>query len=153
MRVLGTKLGITVLLLDALKGIIAVYLAWVLGHHQVWMCEFAGLAAIVGHNWPVFFGFRGGKGIATTIGVCLSLVWIPTLLAGFIAIALIALTRYVSLGAMALVILIPVFVAVIHPTVGYIVLTVAIAVLSIYQHRSNISRLLRGQENRIFNRS
>lgn len=150
LRVLGVKWALVVLAADVVKGMIAVYLAFWLDREQTWAPYVAGIAAIVGHNWPVFFGFRGGKGIATTIGVYLVLLFLPVLFAGIIAILLILVTRYVSLGALVLVILVPVFSALlrVHPDV--IVFAALIAVLSIYRHRQNIVRLLRGQEHRIF---
>lgn len=151
LRVIGVKWGILVLILDALKGVIGVWLAHLFVPHSVTALCLAGLAAICGHNWPVFFGFRGGKGIATTIGVLLVVVPVPTLCASLIGLIVIALTRYVSFGALLLTILTPVFVAIIKgPKIELILYGCVVAVLSIFQHRKNISRLLHGQENRIF---
>lgn len=151
LRVLGLRWGLVVLVLDACKGVIAALIAIALVH-QPWAWLAAGLAVVIGHNWPVFFGFRGGKGIATTIGVYLVLLPVPALLAGVIAILLIAVTRYVSLGAISLVILAPVFCAALDRPVSTLVFTILIAVLSVYRHRQNIARLFRGQEHRIFSR-
>ncbi|WDL97131.1 glycerol-3-phosphate 1-O-acyltransferase PlsY [Alicyclobacillus sp. ALC3] len=152
LRVLGVRWGLVVLALDACKGVLATLLAMAMVHHQPLVWFVAGLAVVVGHNWPVFFGFRGGKGIATTIGVYLVLLPIPALVAGVIAILLIAVTRYVSLGALSFVILTPVFCIAFGRPVTLILFAVLIAALSVYRHRQNIVRLVRGQEHRVFSR-
>lgn len=155
LRVLGVKWAIVVLLFDIIKGILSVLIAqWLMpGNHVA--AFLAGLAAVIGHNWPIFFGFRGGKGIATTIGVLFLLMFTPAILAGLIAIALLVTTRYVSLAALTFTILTPVFAIALPPhphtphwmSVGFGVL---IAILSIYRHRSNLGRLVKGREHRIF---
>ncbi|WP_067925819.1 glycerol-3-phosphate 1-O-acyltransferase PlsY [Alicyclobacillus shizuokensis] len=152
LRVLGLKWGVTVLVLDVLKGVVAVLIAQAWGHGNPWFLYLSGLAVIVGHNWPVFFGLRGGKGVATTIGVYLLLLPWPTVCAGIVALTLIVLTRFVSLGALTFVVLAPVFVVLIHPQIGVFLFTCAAAVLSIYRHRANIGRLWRREENQIFGR-
>lgn len=152
LRVLGVRWGLVVLALDALKGVIATIIAIALVHHEPLAWFAAGLAVVAGHNWPVFFGFRGGKGIATTIGVYLVLLPVPALLAGAIAILLIIVTRYVSLGALSLVVLTPVFCGLLGRPVAVILFTALIAALSVYRHRQNIVRLVRGQEHRVFSR-
>lgn len=150
LRVLGLRLAILVLALDIFKGILAISIAWGLGHGNPWFAYLSGLAVIVGHNWPVFFQFRGGKGIATTIGVLAMVMFVPAALAGVIAITLVIVTRFVSLGALIFTILTPIFVAILEPArTGAIVFAAVIAVMSIYRHRKNIQRLLKGQENRI----
>lgn len=151
-RVLGVRWGLVVLVLDAIKGVVAVVLAVLLAHGHPWSWYAAGLVVVAGHNWPVFFGFRGGKGIATTIGVYFVLLPLPALLAVVVAVLLIALTRYVSLGTLTLVILVPVFCAAMGRSAGVIVFTAFIAVLSLYRHRQNVMRLLRGREHRVFSR-
>ncbi|EJY54998.1 hypothetical protein URH17368_2152 [Alicyclobacillus hesperidum URH17-3-68] len=153
MRAIGTKWGVVVLLADALKGMIALWIALALTRGSVVAAAVSAIAVVVGHNWPIFFGFRGGKGIATTIGVLLWLAPIPTVIAGVICLIAIALTRYVSLGSLILTVLVPIIVAVwfMHTTV--LVASIVLALLSIYRHRSNIARLVRGQERRIFDKS
>lgn len=152
LRVLGVKWALLVLLIDVMKGIVALAIAHVLLPHNAAALYLSGLAAICGHNWPIFFGFRGGKGVATTIGVLLVITPIPTVCAGVIAIFLVAVTRYVSLGALAFTSLTPVFAVILSARTGVIVLGCAVALLSIYRHRQNIARLVRGQEHRVFNR-
>lgn len=154
-RLLGIKWGIVVLLIDALKGVAAVLIAIALCHGHIMSTYLSALGVIAGHNWPVFFGFRGGKGIATTIGVCLSLhlVVLPALLSGLVAIVLLVLTRYVSLASLCFTVLIPIFAGFLGRTTLTIVFTAIVALFSLYRHRQNITRLVRGQEHRLFSRS
>ncbi|GLV12629.1 glycerol-3-phosphate acyltransferase 2 [Alicyclobacillus hesperidum] len=153
MRAIGTKWGVVVLLADALKGMIALWIALALTRGSVIAAAVSAIAVVVGHNWPIFFGFRGGKGIATTIGVLLWLAPIPTVIAGVICLIAIALTRYVSLGSLILTVLVPIIVAVWFMHTAVLVASIVLALLSIYRHRSNIARLVRGQERRIFDKS
>jgi acyl phosphate:glycerol-3-phosphate acyltransferase len=152
LRVLGVRYAVIVLLADIAKGVVAVLLAKALGAGNPWVTYLSALTVIIGHNWPIYFGFRGGKGIATTIGVLLILMPISVLTASLVAVILIALTRYVSLGAIVLTVLTPVAGILFHSGTGKVVLAVAIAVLSIWRHRKNIQRLLHGQERRVFSK-
>ncbi|EXX92341.1 glycerol-3-phosphate 1-O-acyltransferase PlsY, partial [Paenibacillus darwinianus] len=111
LRVLGKGPAAGVFLLDVAKGVAAVWIGQWLGNGNVWMTVLCGMAAVTGHNWPIWFRFKGGKGIATTIGVMATLAFLPALFAGIAAIAVIALTRYVSLGSLVFAALMPVFVA------------------------------------------
>ena len=149
MRVLGKGPAIIVLLLDALKGIVAILIALAFGLPD-WAIAVTGLLAIVGHIWPIYYGFRGGKGVATTIGVICMLLLMPGLIAGAMAILLIILTRYVSLGSLTFSIFTPI-VALLFGSYpfSYIVISAIIGILAIWKHRANISRLLRGKENKI----
>lgn len=153
LRIMGKGPAISVLVLDILKGIIAVWIGVWLGDGNAWVPALAGLAAILGHNWPIYFGFRGGKGAATTIGVIATLVLIPALTAGAIAILSIVLTRYVSLGSLLFVILTPLttwlFMNHYDYPIEYIYLTLAVAILSLWKHRTNIKRLATGTENKL----
>ena len=149
LRVLGTGPAILVLILDILKGIAAIVFSRWLGGEE-WIPFLAGLAAIIGHNWPVFSGFRGGKGVATTIGVFATLMFYPALLAGTIAILLIIFTRYVSLGSLVFIGLTPVFSLLIdNVPLSYFYLSMIIVILSFWRHRSNLSKLLQGTENKL----
>jgi glycerol-3-phosphate acyltransferase PlsY len=149
LRVLGWGPAIAVLLLDASKGIIAVLISYLFGVES-WVAFLAGLFAIVGHNWPIYYGFRGGKGVATTIGVFAILVFIPALIAGLVAIATIAITRYVSLGSLLFMLLIPLLTIVLGDYgLTYILLAIVISLLSLWRHRTNIQRLIKGTENKI----
>lgn len=154
MRVLGTGPAILVLVLDALKGIAAIIIASFITTEPLWII-LTGVAAIVGHNWPLFFGFKGGKGVATTIGVLAVLSFWPALAAGVFAIITIVIFRYVSLGSLVFVTLVPLFLALFYYytdleyTVGHLLGALLIMGLSYLRHRTNIVRLLRGEENKI----
>lgn len=153
LRVLGKGPAIAVLLLDVAKGIAAVLISSLLGGAE-WIPFLAGLFAIIGHNWPIFFGFRGGKGIATTIGVLLVLVPYPALLAGIGAIILIFLTRYVSLGSLAFTFLTPIFILLFEQyPISFFYNALIFTLLSIWQHRVNIKKLIQGNENKIGEKS
>ncbi|SIS95993.1 glycerol-3-phosphate 1-O-acyltransferase PlsY [Alicyclobacillus vulcanalis] len=153
MRTLGLKWGVLVLIFDGLKGAIALWIADALTPHAAWVLALTAVAVVVGHNWPLFFGFRGGKGIATTIGVLLWLAPLAAVIAGLVCLAVIALTRYVSLGSIVFVCLVPVFVAVFHFEGWTFAASIVLALLALYRHRSNIDRLLHGTERRIFDRT
>lgn len=149
LRVLGIGPAILVLALDIAKGIVAVLIAKYLGVSP-WAVAFTGLLAILGHNWPIYYGFRGGKGVATTIGVFAILNFLPTLIAGVITIIIIAITRYVSLGSLVLMILTPILTIFIgHYPMSYTYVDFVIMILAIIRHRANIQRLLTGKENKI----
>lgn len=149
LRVLGKGPAISVFLLDIAKGIVAVLLGRWLGDGNDWVSAACGLAAIAGHNWPIFFRFKGGKGIATTIGALAVWAFIPTLIAGVIAIITIALTRYVSLGSMIFAICLPVFFYLFGLEAAYIWGALIVAVLAIVRHRRNIVKLINGTENKL----
>lgn len=149
LRVLGIWPAIIVLLLDVTKGIIAVVISRLFGLDP-WAVALSGLLAIIGHNWPVFYGFRGGKGVATTIGMFAILNFIPALYAGIVAILLIVFTRYVSLGSLIFIISTPILTYYIgHYPHSYTYIGLIVTLLSIFRHRTNISRLIHGKENKI----
>jgi glycerol-3-phosphate acyltransferase PlsY len=149
LRVLGKGPAILVLVLDVLKGIAAVWLGTWVGGWGTWVAALCGIAAIIGHNWPLYFRFRGGKGIATTIGVMATLCLWPALLAGIIAILSIFITRYVSLGSLIFVALTPVFLWVTGFTQPVLWTSLIIAVFAFWRHRMNIVKIVEGRENKI----
>lgn len=156
-RTLGPGLGVLTLLLDIAKGALPVWLLPQLG----WTADFpggaewcrlaAGLAAVAGHVWTFLAGFRGGKGVATTVGVLLALA--PAALGVFVAVFVltVAVTRYISLGstfgAVAFAVTLG-FVSPAGPRGPTFLLGVALAGLVILRHRDNFRRLLRGEERR-----
>ncbi|MEW9699008.1 glycerol-3-phosphate 1-O-acyltransferase PlsY [Paenibacillus sp. SI8] len=151
LRVLGKGPAILVLLLDGFKGVGAVYLGkWVApGADEIWIPVLCGLAAIVGHNWPIYFGFRGGKGIATTIGVMATLCFIPTVIAGVTAIVIIAITRFVSLGSLILTALLPFLIWGMDRPLPVLWISILLCVFAFVRHRTNIVKLLQGKENKL----
>lgn len=149
LRVLGKGPAILVLALDVIKGIAAVWIGRWLGGDAEWTAALCGIAAIVGHNWPLYFHFRGGKGIATTIGVMATLVFFPALYAGIIAIASIFFTRYVSLGSLIFVFLTPIFLSVSGEFGPYFWTSLIICVFAFWRHRTNIVKIIHGKENKL----
>jgi acyl phosphate:glycerol-3-phosphate acyltransferase len=149
LRVLGKGPGIAVLVLDALKGVAAVWIGHAFSGGDPLVAVLAGVSVIVGHNWPVFFGFRGGKGIATTIGVMATLSFVPALIAGIVAIITIAITRYVSLGSLLFTALLPILIWFMDRPAEIFVLSLLFFLFAWVRHRSNIVKLLKGQENKL----
>ncbi|UNK20502.1 glycerol-3-phosphate 1-O-acyltransferase PlsY [Paenibacillus sp. N3/727] len=149
LRVLGKGPAILVLALDVLKGIAAVWIGKWLGGDSGWLPGLCGIAAIAGHNWPLYFRFRGGKGIATAIGVLASLCFLPALYAGIIAILSIVFTRYVSLGSLIFVVLTPVFLIIMSFPWPIFWTSLVICIFAIWRHRSNITKLVQGRENKL----
>src|ERR1044072_3081994 len=155
----GKAAGIFTLVLDALKGAVAVEWAVVLAgpsSHAAWIVTAAAIAVIVGHIFPVWLGFRGGKGVAMGVGGFLVLAPVALLFAGIVFVSFVFSTRYVSLGSIMAAVLIPLFVWLQNVFVKPIadlrpLLTAAItgALLILFAHRSNIGRLARGTESRI----
>ncbi len=153
----GRGAGILTLLLDALKGTAAVLLArWLTGEDGTsWAVAFAGVLAVAGHCFPVWLGFRAGKGVATGLGVFIAIV--PTAVLASIAlfIGVVAVTRYVSLGSMLAALFVPLWTLARHIIAGplpdfapTIAALIAVSALIIGKHHENIGRLLAGTENR-----
>lgn len=149
LRVLGKGPAAAVFLLDVAKGIAAVLIGQWLGDGEIWVPILCGAAAITGHNWPIWFRFKGGKGIATTIGVMATIAFWPALLAGIVAIAAIAITRYVSLGSLIFAALLPVFILVLSMPYELFWVSLLICVYAFIRHRTNIVKLVRGQEHKL----
>jgi glycerol-3-phosphate acyltransferase PlsY len=156
-RSAGKGAGLLTLALDALKGVAAVLVArWLSGEEAGWVVAAAGLAALVGHMFPVWLGFRGGKGVATGLGVFLVLSPLAVATAAVVFLVAVWRTRYVSLGSILAALTIPLGVwfwgghmgatpATLTPLLA---LALAGASLIVLMHRANVGRLLRGTENR-----
>ncbi|MCR8642309.1 glycerol-3-phosphate 1-O-acyltransferase PlsY [Paenibacillus sp. N1-5-1-14] len=149
LRVLGKGPAILVLVLDVLKAVIAVWIGKWVSPDVLWVAVLCGLASIIGHNWPIFFGFRGGKGIATTIGVMMTLCFVPGLIAGVFAILSIVLTRFVSLGSLVFTALLPLVIWLMGKPPEIFWGSIIIGVFAFVRHRSNIVKLVKGKENKI----
>ena len=155
LRTLGARYGALVLIADVFKAVIAVLLArYIIGSPMSEMA--AGLAAVAGHDWSLFLKFKGGRGVATSLGGILPMaMWAPlSAVAGVVIfIALIALTRYVSLasimGSLSAVVAMAVFMGIDRVPWEYLVYIVVVVALIIFQHRDNISRLLSGTESKL----
>ncbi|MCT4598743.1 MAG: glycerol-3-phosphate 1-O-acyltransferase PlsY [Vallitalea sp.] len=148
-RVIGWKAGTVTFIMDICKAVIGVYIATLL-FDDILMGYFAGVGVVIGHNWPVILGFRGGKGIASTIGLLLMVdIRIGLIVAGIMALV-IFISKYVSLGSILMSISIPILMAIFHlDEILYVVLGVVLMVSALYNHRANIKRLLNGTENKL----
>jgi glycerol-3-phosphate acyltransferase PlsY len=169
MRVLGWKHGLLVIILDALKGVLAVVVVARLHYGSMPFSNItpfddftlvqiiAGIAAVIGHIWTVFAGFRGGKGIATALGMLLMIITVDMLVAIGVFILVVSISRYVSLGSILAAAAVPVTLVVreniFHVNIpGYDTLlpfVIAVSTLVIFTHRKNLIRIFNGSENKV----
>ena len=158
-RVLGSKAGTFVMLVDMLKGVLAVRLSYLLGFyhnpdHLTQLVNFQiglGLAAVVGHIFPIWANFRGGKGIATLFGLVLAIQPVVALCCVGIFLLTLLLTKYVSLSSIIASVAFPVLILYIfnEPELFYRIFAIAIALMVVLTHQKNITRLLTGNENKV----
>ena len=148
MRVLGTKTGLIVFLCDVIKGAVATWLGMQLTSGSPLGGAVSGCMAVIGHNWPCLLRFRGGKGIACSFGLILVLYPGTGLILSLVFVALVLMTRYVSLGSIIAAILFPVLLAIFREPPEMILVGVFLALLALLRHKGNIKRLLNGQENK-----
>ena len=149
LRVMGKKFALLTLAGDMLKGIIAVLIGSALVGGQTGQI-LGAFGAILGHNFPVFFGFKGGKGIATSFGCLLIVFPLQTLAAFGVFLALFLITHYVSVGSIGAAVTLPIFVIATTPRDPVIWISVAaIGALAIWRHKANIVRLMNHTENKI----
>ena len=165
LRTAGKKPAILTLICDILKGVIAIFIAYLIGkifnfdiQSSALLVQIAGICVVIGHTFPIFFGFKGGKGVATALGVLLVTNWQIGLICLVFALVLMALTRIVALGSIAAAILFPVLCFFItnnylvgdsSTRMSYLVFGIIMAVIVIFNHRSNIQRMASGKENRL----
>ncbi|QEK11975.1 glycerol-3-phosphate 1-O-acyltransferase PlsY [Crassaminicella thermophila] len=145
-RTLGAKAAVLTLIGDALKGVFAVWIGSKFGGES--LALICGIIVIIGHNWPALFGFKGGKGIATTIGVALTINPLVALICILIAVLILIKTKYVSLASMIGISLLPLLLLFDNGSMHFL-FGLVLAGMAIYRHRSNIERLLRGTESKI----
>ena len=146
-RTMGRKVGILTLVGDCLKGLLPVLAAKWLGLPDLWIAGI-GLAALLGHVFTIFLGFKGGKGVATALGVFLGTSPLSVLLALSVFALVLYRWRFVSLASIAAAAIIPVLVWLTAGGPEFILMSIAIAGVVIYKHRENISRLRSGTESR-----
>lgn len=167
LRTLGKLPAVAVLLWDILKGVIAVLLGkWIItiGNGEVkpdilatyrdYAMVLSSIFAVLGHNFPLYFGFRGGKGVATSLGVIIAMEW-PIAVACFVfAVVMILTTRMVSVGSILVAILYPILTFFLgdefHNPWIYLALALVMAASVLIRHRSNIKRILNGTENKLW---
>jgi len=148
-RALGKKYGVLVFFLDMLKGFIPTSLAISLYGLDSWVVAFVGLASVLGHMFSVFDRFRGGKGVATSFGVILALSTKLALISLAIWSGILYWKRIVSLASISTAVLSPLLFLILGYPTHLFLMSVLIAILIVYKHRSNIERLIRGEEPRI----
>ena len=163
LRAVGKKAAVITLICDILKGVVSILIAVLAGKivknlDNALLVQLAGIFVIIGHTFPVFFKFKGGKGIATALGVLLMINWQIGLICLIFALVLMALTKMVSVGSIAAAILFPILVAFIDQNYivqtsnsnwSYLVFSIIVALLVIFNHRANVQRILNGTENRL----
>ena len=148
LRTTGRAWGVTTLVLDILKGTAAVWLASRLTDGNIAWMSAAAVAAMLGHIYPVFLGFRGGKAVATFVGVFLYLTPLPLLAVLVVFAGTVAWTRFISLGSVTAAVTFPLAVWLIeHPPLPVMLAAMAGAVFIVYRHRENIQRLRSGNEH------
>ena len=148
-RTVGKAAGILTLLGDGAKGLVAVYLAQTWGHVPM-LPAVAALAAVLGHMFPLYHGFRGGKGVATALGVLLPTLPLPLLGGCIVWLVVVAVWRYVSAGSMLAALVVPLLAVLWSYPVPLVLAAAMIALLVLYKHRENLSRLLQGSESKFF---
>ena len=164
LRSVGKKAAALTLICDILKGVVSIGVAMILGKvipnmNRELLVQIAGLAVVIGHTFPVFFQFKGGKGVATSLGVLLMSNWQIGLICLVFALVIMILTKMVSLGSCGAAVLFPVLTLFInqHYTVltngktgsVYFIYSILLAIIVLYNHRSNIQRILNGTENKL----
>ncbi len=162
LRTVGKKAAILTLICDILKGVVAVGIAAIAS--LIWkeangplLIQLAAGAVVLGHTFPIFFGFKGGKGVATALGVLLICNWQIGLICLVFALVIMAVTRIVSLGSIMAAILYPVLTLFIHEhyiiagegNYSYLIFSILLAILVVYNHRTNLKRILEGKENKL----
>ena len=164
LRSVGKGAAIVTLILDILKGVVTIWLSIFYGFmlYKIWninidyaiLVQVSGILVIVGHTYTIYFGFKGGKGVATALGILLVTNWHIGIISLVFALVLIIVSRMVSVGAICAAILFPVLTlfsyesSFIEPG-NYMVFSIIIAIIVCFNHRENIKRIMNGTENKI----
>lgn len=149
LRVFGVKLAAATFVIDALKGVLAVIIGkMILGDIGGFI---GGVSVVVGHNWPLLLKFKGGKGIASTIGVVISINYQIALICIVVGLFLVIKTKYVSLGSITAISLLPILALIIIKPfdLNFFIFSLVLAAMAIFRHRSNIIRLINGKESKL----
>jgi glycerol-3-phosphate acyltransferase PlsY len=147
LRVLGAKAAALTFVGDALKGIVAVLIGRYIGGSNGALL--AGIFVVIGHNWPITLGFKGGKGVATTIGSMLAINPLLVSVVFTIGIIVLVVTKYVSLASITGMVVFPIAMILFKQGPEAVAFSLIIALLAIFKHRMNIVRLLKGTESKI----
>lgn len=158
-RVLGKKLGALVLIIDILKAVLAIALSkWIFGathpNEMILIALYSGIGAILGHSYPLFFGFKGGKGIATTAGTLIGIDFRLFLVAACVFLICFAMTKIVSMSSLLMTASLPILISIMYAGTGSIgiealVLAFGVTGFTFYRHKSNIKRLMNGTEAKL----
>ena len=164
LRSVGKKAAAITLICDILKGVVSIGIAILVGYlfnaqNKSMLVQIAAIAVVIGHTFPIFFGFKGGKGVATSLGVLIMTNWQIGLICLAIAIIIMAITKMVSLGSCMAAIAFPLltyFAAnifenayIVKEGSSYFVYSIILAVIVLFNHRSNIKRIITGKENKL----
>ncbi len=158
LRTVGKKAAIITLVCDILKGVVSILIAILIGNiakdvDKAILVQIAGFCAVLGHTFPIFFEFRGGKGVATCLGILLLTNWQIGLICLTFGVLLIAITRMVSLGSIMAAILYPILTIFIHENYivdgNYVIFGILLGLFVVFNHRKNLQRIIRGTENKI----
>ena len=161
LRTIGLKAALLTLICDILKGVIAILVALLIGNivkniDRALLVQLAGVFVILGHTFPIFFEFKGGKGVATALGVLLMSNWEIGLICLVFALVIIIASRMVSMGAVGAAILFPVLTLFMNDNfivaasgMKYFIYSLILALIVIFNHRENIKRIMNGTENKI----
>ncbi len=146
LRTAGKNVALLTLIGDLLKGFVAVWIAHAFGVHGFFLA-FAGLAAVIGHIFPCFFQFKGGKGVATAIGALLYLSVLTAIVVAVIWLVVVFMTRYISLASLISITAAPILILIFSKS-AYFIPLLLIAALIIWKHKENIQRLQKGTEHK-----
>ena len=161
LRSVGKKAAAITLLCDILKGVVAILIALLVGNivknvDRAVLVQIAGILVVVGHTFPIFFEFKGGKGVATSLGLIMMINWQIGLICLVFAIAIMAFSKMVSMGSVGAAILFPILTLFINTNfivqesgMKYFVFSVILAAMVIFNHRANIKRIANGTENKL----
>ena len=161
LRSVGKKAAAITLLCDILKGVISILIALLVGNiaknvDKAVLVQIAGILVVVGHTFPIFFEFKGGKGVATSLGVIMMINWQIGLICLVFAIAIMAFSKMVSMGSIGAAILFPILTLFINTNfivqesgMKYFVFSIILAAMVIFNHRANIKRITNGTENKL----
>ena len=162
LRTVGKKAAAITLVCDILKGVVSILIALLISKiakeaSAAILVEIAALAVVIGHTYPIFFEFRGGKGVATSLGIILLINWKIGLICLIFALALMAITRMVSLGSISAAVLFAVltifvrdsYIGGIEFDFSFIIFGILLAAIVIFNHRTNLKRIIAGTENKL----
>ena len=161
LRSVGKKAAVITLLCDILKGVVSIGIALIAGNivknvDKAVLVQIAGILVVVGHTFPIFFEFKGGKGVATSLGVIMMINWKIGLICLVFALVIMAFSRMVSMGSVGAAILFPVLTLFINTNfiveasgMKYFIFSIILAAIVIFNHRANIKRIANGTENKL----